>query len=93
MTSSLHVQAVIPARRCAQAIPYQDRIIGVGLSSSEKGYPNIAYKEVYAAAIEAGFLPTAHAGGDHRPLSGLRFQGEGHMFNSQGLSSPSGTWR
>ena len=45
-----------------QAIPYQDRIPAVGLSSTELGNPNIAYKDVYAAAIDAGFIPVAHAG-------------------------------
>ena len=50
------------AHDCAQAIPYQDRIPAVGLSSTELGNPNIEYKDVYAAATEAGFIPVAHAG-------------------------------
>ena len=45
-----------------QAIPYRDRIPAVGLSGAERGNPNIAYKDVYAAAIDAGFIPVAHAG-------------------------------
>lgn len=44
----------------------------MGLSSTEKGNPNIAYKEVYAAAIEAGFMPTAHAGVHLAEVSGHR---------------------
>ena len=49
-------------RHCLQAIPYKDRIPTVGLSSTELGNPNIAYKDVYAAAVDAGFIPVAHAG-------------------------------
>lgn len=50
-----------------QATPYVDRMSGVGLAGTEDGNPNIEYKEVFAAAIEAGFLPTAHAGGECGP--------------------------
>jgi len=53
---------LIKRRACLQATPYQDRIPAVGLSSTEIGNPNIGYKDVYAAAIDAGFIPVAHAG-------------------------------
>ncbi len=45
-----------------QALPYKDHIIGVGLDSSELGHPPGKFKNVFARAREAGFLPVAHAG-------------------------------
>jgi adenosine deaminase len=44
------------------AIPYKDRIYGVGLDSSELGHPPSKFERVFAKAIEAGFVPVAHAG-------------------------------
>ncbi len=46
----------------AQALPYKDKIIGVGLDSSEVGHPPQKFKRVFAQAIEHGFLTVAHAG-------------------------------
>lgn len=45
-----------------QALPYKDRIIGVGLDSSEVGHPPSKFECVFAKAREAGFLVVAHAG-------------------------------
>ncbi|MFV0575879.1 MAG: adenosine deaminase [Vibrio sp.] len=45
-----------------QAIPFKDKIIGVGLDSSEKGHPPEKFKDVFQAAIKEGFLTVAHAG-------------------------------
>lgn len=45
-----------------QALPYKDRIIGVGLDSSEMGHPPSKFERVFAKAREAGFLVVAHAG-------------------------------
>ncbi|MGV3000807.1 adenosine deaminase [Vibrio sp. E150_018] len=45
-----------------QALPFKDKIIGVGLDSSEQGHPPEKFKEVFEAAIEYGFLTVAHAG-------------------------------
>ena len=45
-----------------QARPYFDRIIGVGLDSSEKGYPPEKFSRVFASARESGLLTVAHAG-------------------------------
>lgn len=45
-----------------QALPYKDRIIGVGLDSSEVGHPPSKFERVFAKAREAGFLVVAHAG-------------------------------
>ncbi len=45
-----------------QALPYKDRIIGVGLDSSEKGHPPEKFQRVFAMAKQAGFTTVAHAG-------------------------------
>lgn len=44
------------------AMPFQSWIDGVGLDSSELGNPPSKFERVFAKAIEAGFLPVAHAG-------------------------------
>ena len=46
----------------AEALPYKDQIIGVGLDSSEVGHPPEKFARVFAKAREAGFLIVAHAG-------------------------------
>ncbi|MBK8454736.1 MAG: adenosine deaminase [Thiofilum sp.] len=45
-----------------QALPYQDKIMAVGLDSSEKGFPPELFERVFTKAREAGFLTVAHAG-------------------------------
>ena len=50
-----------------QALPYKDRIIGVGLDSSEKGHPPSKFERVFAKARTAGFLIVAHAGEEGPP--------------------------
>ena len=45
-----------------QATPYKDKILGVGLDSSEKGRPPLLFTEVFAKAEKEGYLPVAHAG-------------------------------
>lgn len=46
----------------AQAMPFKEQIIGVGLDSSEVGHPPSKFERVFAQAREAGFLVVAHAG-------------------------------
>jgi adenosine deaminase len=46
----------------AQAMPFKEQIIGVGLDSSEVGHPPSKFERVFAKAREAGFLVVAHAG-------------------------------
>ena len=46
----------------AQAGPYLDRIVAVGLDSSEKGHPPEKFSRVFARARESGLLTVAHAG-------------------------------
>ena len=45
-----------------QALPHRDRIIGVGLDSSELGHPPGKFQEVFQRARDEGFLTVAHAG-------------------------------
>ena len=49
------------------AMPHKDRIIGVGLDSSEMGHPPSKFKNVFAKAREAGFHIVAHAGEEGPP--------------------------
>ncbi len=50
-----------------QAMPYRDKIIGVGLDSSELGYPPEKFSRVFAKARKAGFRCVAHAGEEGPP--------------------------
>ncbi len=45
-----------------QAIPFKDKIIGVGLDSSEKNFPPELFQHVFAKAKQQGFRLVAHAG-------------------------------
>jgi adenosine deaminase len=51
----------------AVALPYKDKIIAVGLESSEKGHPPEKFERVFAKAREEGFLTVAHAGEEGPP--------------------------
>jgi len=46
----------------AQAEPWLDQIAGVGLDSSEQGYPPSKFARVFAAAAAKGLKVVAHAG-------------------------------
>ncbi|MEM7459401.1 MAG: adenosine deaminase [Pseudomonadota bacterium] len=50
-----------------QAVPYLDRIHGVGLDSSELGHPPSKFARVFAAAREKGLKLVAHAGEEGPP--------------------------
>ncbi|WP_417224709.1 adenosine deaminase [Amphritea sp.] len=45
-----------------QATPFLDKIIAVGLDSSELGHPPAKFAQVFAQARELGLLAVAHAG-------------------------------
>jgi DNA gyrase subunit B len=47
-----------------EAIPYLDRIAGVGLDSSEVGHPPSKFRNVFARARSLGLKVVAHAGED-----------------------------
>ena len=49
------------------ALRHKDKIIGVGLDSSEKGNPPQKFKSLFEAAIKEGFLTVAHAGEEGPP--------------------------
>ena len=51
----------------AQAEPYLDRIVGVGLDSSELGHPPEKFARVFAAARAKGLKIVAHAGEEGPP--------------------------
>ena len=50
-----------------QACNHKDKIIGVGLDSSEKGNPPSKFKKLFEQAIAEGFLTVAHAGEEGPP--------------------------
>ena len=50
-----------------QACNHRDKIIGVGLDSSEKGNPPSKFKRLFEQAIAEGFLTVAHAGEEGPP--------------------------
>ncbi|MEH6402119.1 MAG: adenosine deaminase [Sneathiella sp.] len=49
------------------ALPHKDKIIGVGLDSSELGHPPSKFERVFAKAKKEGFLAVAHAGEEGPP--------------------------
>lgn len=49
------------------ALAHKDKIIGVGLDSSEVGHPPSKFERVFTKAIEEGFLTVAHAGEEGPP--------------------------
>lgn len=50
-----------------QAEAFKDKIIGVGLDSSEVGFPPSKFKEVFAEARRQGYRIVAHAGEEGPP--------------------------
>ncbi len=53
------------------ALPYKDKILGVGLDSSEVGNPPEKFSRVFKKARQYGFLTVAHAG-EEGPVSYVR---------------------
>jgi adenosine deaminase len=49
------------------ALPFRDQFIGVGLDSTEIGYPSSLFTEVYAMAEAEGLHRVAHAGEEGDP--------------------------
>jgi adenosine deaminase len=50
-----------------EALPYRDRIVGVGLDSSERGHPPSKFARVFARCRELGWRVVAHAGEEGPP--------------------------
>jgi adenosine deaminase len=57
-----HLDEADAERTLDAALAFKDRIVGVGLDSSEKGNPPSKFKHVFRRARDAGFFLTAHAG-------------------------------
>jgi len=62
-----HLSAEAAMETLEQALPWKDRIIGVGLDSSEKGHPPEKFQAVFDRARAEGFLTVAHAGEEGPP--------------------------
>lgn len=62
-----HLDEADAERTLDQALPLKDKIVGVGLDSSEKGHPPSKFKNVFRRAREAGFKLVAHAGEEGPP--------------------------
>jgi adenosine deaminase len=50
-----------------QALPYGERIVGVGLDSAEVGHPPAKFGRVFERALAAGWKTVAHAGEEGPP--------------------------
>lgn len=57
-----HLDEAETERTLDQALDHKDKIIGVGLDSTELGHPPAKFKNVFARARSEGFRLTAHAG-------------------------------
>jgi adenine deaminase len=57
-----HLDEADAQRTLDRALAFKDKIVGVGLDSSEAGNPPSKFKHVFARARDAGFFLTAHAG-------------------------------
>jgi len=62
-----HLSAEAAMATLEQALAYRDRIVGVGLDSSELGHPPEKFKAVFDKARAAGFKAVAHAGEEGPP--------------------------
>ncbi len=73
VTSSLimcflrHLDEASALKTLASAEPWLDRIVGVGLDSSEKGHPPSKFARAFKAAKERGLKICAHAGEEGPP--------------------------
>jgi adenosine deaminase len=50
-----------------QSMAFKDRIVAVGLDSSEMGHPPSKFERVFSKALELGFKTVAHAGEEGPP--------------------------
>jgi adenosine deaminase len=62
-----HLDEADAERTLDSALAFKDRIVGVGLDSSEAGNPPSKFKHVFRRARDAGFFLTAHAGEEGPP--------------------------
>ena len=57
-----HLDEISAFKILDKALVHKDKIIGVGLDSSEVGHPPRKFERVFKKAIKEGFLTVAHAG-------------------------------
>jgi adenosine deaminase len=62
-----HLDEADAERTLDCALAFKDRIVGVGLDSSETGHPPSKFKKVFSRARDAGFFLCAHAGEEGPP--------------------------
>lgn len=62
-----HLDEDAGLRTLKQAEPYFDRLMGIGLDSSERGHPPSKFARCFALAGEAGLKRVAHAGEEGPP--------------------------
>ena len=57
-----HLDEADAEKTLDSALAFRDRIVGIGLDSSEAGHPPSKFRHVFRRARDAGFFLTAHAG-------------------------------
>ena len=62
-----HLDEADAERTLDLALAFRDKIVGVGLDSSEQGHPPSKFARVFARARDAGLFVTAHAGEEGPP--------------------------
>jgi adenine deaminase len=62
-----HLDEASAQQTLDSALSHRDKIMGVGLDSSEVGNPPSKFKHVFRRARDAGFFPVAHAGEEGPP--------------------------
>jgi len=62
-----HLPAEAAMATLEEVLPYRDRIVGVGLDSSEQGHPPAKFQAVFDRARAEGFHAVAHAGEEGPP--------------------------
>ncbi len=62
-----HLSEADAIKTLEEALPYKDKIVAVGLDSSEQGHPPSKFERVFAKAGKEGFKIVAHAGEEGPP--------------------------
>ncbi|MGB0452930.1 MAG: adenosine deaminase [Bacteriovoracaceae bacterium] len=62
-----HLDEASAEKTLDQALKHKDKIIGVGLDSSEVDHPPSKFQRVFERALDEGFLTVAHAGEEGPP--------------------------
>jgi adenine deaminase len=57
-----HLDEADAEKTLDSALAFRDKIVGIGLDSSETGHPPSKFRNVFRRARDAGFFLTAHAG-------------------------------